>query len=462
MTNTLTSRIHAKTAKICILGLGYVGLPLAIEFAKKGFNVHGYDTSDQKISDIEKDKFYKEEPELNKKLHDVLNKKLTLSTNPDTLKNFDAAIICVPTPIDNTQNPDLTYILSAAKLLSKYLDKEKLIVLESTTFPTTLENVIRPYIEKETGMNAAKDFYLISSPERIDPGNKKYSLHTIPKLVGGINKESTEIGTTLYSQIIQKVIPVDSPRIAEATKILENIFRLINISLINELSKTFEEMDIDTFKVVDATATKPFGYMPFYPSAGAGGHCVPVDPFYMVYIAKKYGISSDFIELAGKINESMKDHVTSLINTGLNSINKCYKNSKIGILGIAYKPNINDMRNSSSAKIVQKIKTLTQEIYYHDPIIDHPGPEFKDTKKTDLNTILSCDAVVMLTNHDAFKEQKQTILEHLSKNNNVFIDCVNFLNNPPDNINYIGLGKPNKLKNQTNKIIHEPKNATTK
>lgn len=439
---SIIKQFKTRNAKVCVIGLGYVGLPLAIEFAEKGFKVHGYDVSEKKISDIVSSRFYREEPALNQKLKNVLGKNLVLSTDPDTLKSFDAGIICVPTPIDDTKYPDLTYMISAAKTLAKYLGKEKLIVLESTTYPTTLEHNIRPVIEKQASMIAGKDFYLASSPERIDPGNKNFSLRTIPKVVGGINSESTEVTVALYSQIIDRVIPVDSPRMAEATKILENVFRLINISLINEFAKAFEEMDIDTFKVVDATATKPFGYMPFYPSAGAGGHCVPVDPYYMVYIAKKYGKNSDFIELAGKINDSMKDHVILLATIGLNNAGKCFRNSRIGLLGVAYKPDINDMRNAVSPMIVEKLKNLGAEVCYYDPIVDEPGHEFTGAEKTDLMGVLSCDAVIMITNHDAFKSEKETIRLQLSQNKNAFIDCVNFFSAAPEGINYVGLGKP--------------------
>jgi UDP-N-acetyl-D-glucosamine dehydrogenase len=438
----LESKIKDKSAKICVVGLGYVGLPLAMEFAKKHFSVYGYDISKEKTDRIKRGEYYADDAQLRKSLKKFMGENISFSSDPSILKDFDVAIICVPTPIDETLNPDMSYVISALEIVSDFLGKDKMVVLESTTFPTTLEHVAKPLLEKKTGLTAGSDFYLVSSPERIDPGNKVFTMDKIPKLVGGVDDKSTKLAALLYSNIVTKVIEVYSPRIAEAAKLLENTFRLVNISLVNEMAKIFEKMDIDTFEVINATATKPFGFMPFYPSAGAGGHCVPVDPFYLSYIAKKYRTYSDFIETAGKINESMPEHIVDLIKLGLNSFSKPLKGTKIGILGLSYKANIGDPRNAASIEIIKILKRFGSILYGFDPYLE----DFELIERKSFDEIFECDCVVMVTKHDFFAERKEGIYSFLKKNKAIFIDCVNFFEGIPTDIKYIGLGKPQQIK----------------
>jgi len=432
----LESKIKDRTARICIVGQGYVGLPLAIEFINKGFTVLGYDIDRRRIEQIRTGEYFAEDTRIHESLKKYIERNLILSSNSKDMIDFDVDIfiICVPTPIDAMLNPDMGCVTSALETVSQNLKKGAMVVLESTTYPTTLENVARPILEHGSGWIAGQDFYLLSSPERIDPGNMQFQLNEIPKIVGGINNESTRLGYLLYSQIKNKVIPVDSPRTAEAVKLLENIFRLVNISLVNELAVLFEKMDIDIYKVIDAAATKPFGYMPFYPSAGAGGHCIPVDPFYMSYIAKKYGVHLDFIEHSGKINISMQDHVISLIGQGLNRKGKSIKGSRIAVLGLSYKPNIQDTRNSASTSIIKILEDLGAEVIRIDPVIETMAT-IDDVYKC------NCDCAVMLIKHDKFITEKDKIHRMLNTNRIAFVDCVNFFKYT-DEINYIGLGKP--------------------
>ncbi len=434
----LENKILDKTAKICVLGLGYVGLPLATAFAGKDFKVYGFDVSKKKIDLILNENFGADNKSAENFLKKFTNKKIFFSSDPDILKNFDVAIICVPTPKDDTLNPDLSLVISALEIASRYLRKDAMVVLESTTFPTTLENIAKPLLEKKSGLTAGKDFYLVSSPERIDPGNKTFALGNIPKVVSGIDDRSTKLASSLYSNVVPKTIEVFPPRVAEATKMLENIFRLVNISLINELAKIFELMDIDTFKVVEATATKPFGYMPFYPSAGAGGHCIPDDPIYMSYIAKKYHVHLDFIETATKINESMWEHVTYLVQLGLNKVGKAVNGARIGVMGFSYKPNVEDIRNAASIEVIKNLKKLDGDVYGFDPHVKN----FKHAREIDFHEIFNCDCVLMLVKHDFFKDKKEEIHKLLKQNGAVFIDCVNFFEGMPDDIKYVGLGKP--------------------
>lgn len=394
---------------ITIVGLGYVGLPLAKAFASKGFKVFGYDTSKEKVKSINE-----KEPE-----------KIVSATKPDEcIPHSDFIIICVPTPITERREPDLGYILSAVEEVGKYFKSGSTIVLESTTYPGTTEEVVKPRLEK-TG----KDFYLGYSPERIDPGNRRYPLEKTPKIISGINKESLKKVKWLYSQIIDELVEVSDTKMAEATKLVENVFRAVNISLANELAMIFERMGINTYEVIEAGKTKPFGFMPFYPGPGIGGHCIPVDPFYLAWKAKQVGAESKFIELAGEISYKMTKHVADLIKENTD------KHSKILLLGVAYKRDISDTRNSPAKLILENLNRDRRKIDYCDPYVEeYEGLKSIEPSNLNLN---GYKCVVLLTDHSEFKELD------FENYNGVLIDTRNFINASNLKCKYIGIGKGN-------------------
>jgi len=392
---------------ITVIGLGYVGLPLAEAFASKGFKVYGYDTSKEKVKSINENE----------------SEKFIATTEPEEcIPKSDFIIICVPTPINERRGPDLSYILSAVEEVGKYFKSGSTIILESTTYPGTTEEVVKPILEK-TG----KDFYLGYSPERIDPGNRRYPLEKIPKIISGINKESLEKVKWLYSQIIEGLIEVSDTKTAEATKLVENVFRAVNISLANELAMIFERMGINTYEVIEAAKTKPFGFMPFYPGPGIGGHCIPVDPFYLAWGARQVGAESKFIELAGEISYKMTEHVAELIKENTD------ERSKILILGVAYKRDIPDTRNSPAKLILEELNKDKRRIDYFDPHV----PEYEYLKSVEPSDLIlnDYDCVVLLTDHSEFKELS------FRNYNRVLIDTRNFIDKSNLKCRYIGLGK---------------------
>ena len=394
---------------ITIIGLGYVGLPLAEAFASKGFRVYGYDTSKEKVKSVNENE----------------KEKIIATTEPDAcIPRSDFIIICVPTPINERREPDLGYILSAVEEVGKYFKSGSTIILESTTYPGTTEEVVKPILEK-TG----KEFYLGYSPERIDPGNTRYSLEKIPKIVSGINKASLEKVKWLYSQIIEAVVEVSDTKTAEATKLVENVFRAVNISLANELAMIFERMGINTYEVIEAATTKPYGFMPFYPGPGIGGHCIPVDPFYLAWKAKQVGVESKFIELAGEISYKMTKHVAELIKENTDA------HSKILILGVAYKRNIPDTRNSPAKLILEELNRDRRRIDYFDPYVwEYEGLKSIEPSNLNLNEY---ECVVLLTDHNEFKELK------FADYRGVLIDTRNFIDKSNLKCKYIGIGKGN-------------------
>ncbi|HOJ93436.1 MAG TPA: nucleotide sugar dehydrogenase, partial [Dictyoglomaceae bacterium] len=302
---------------VSVVGLGYVGLPLALEFAKAGLMVHGIEQNPQKVDMVNRGESYIDDVKSEDLYREVSNGRLKAFTSFNPVKEADAVVICVPTPLTIHKEPDISYIINVTTEIAKYLKKEQLVVLESTTYPKTTEEVVLPILEK-SGLKGGEDFYLAFSPERVDPGNKKFTTRDIPKVVGGINKESTEKAKELYSFITDKVYPVSSPKVAEMEKLLENIFRLVNISFINELAMLCKEMDIDIWEVIEAASTKPYGFMPFYPGPGVGGHCISIDPFYLSWEAKEYDLDVKFIELAGEINDRMPKYIVQLVMEALN------------------------------------------------------------------------------------------------------------------------------------------------
>ena len=402
MMNEFKAKIKDKSLNIGIIGLGYVGLPLAVEFAKAGFSVTGFDADAEKISQINKGRSYISDvpPEDVRDL--TSSKKLIATPDKALLNKMDAIIICVPTPLRKTKEPDISFILSATEDIVRSLRKGQLIVLESTTYPGTTDEVILAKLGADS-LKVGKDFFLAFSPERVDPGNAKYKTKDIPKVVGGATEICTDLAKLLYSQIIKEVIPVSSTRSAEMVKLLENTFRAVNIGLINELALMCNKMNLDIWEIIDAAKTKPFGFMPFYPGPGWGGHCIPCDPIYLSWKARLHGFEARFIELAADINAFMPHYVVNRITDGLNEQKKALKGSRILIVGITYKKDINDMRESPALPIINTLIEKEAKLQYHDPLV----PNFKiDGLKLDSidltkENISSSDCVVIVTDHMA-------------------------------------------------------------
>ena len=406
----LKDKILNKTAHIGIIGLGYVGLPLGLAFAAKGFNVLGFDLDERKIKFLEKSKSYiKHINEVNiKKV--ISNGKLKVTTDFSKLPKVDVIIICVPTPLDEHREPDMSYVVDTAKTVAKYLRRGQLVTLESTTYPGTTDELLQPLFENAGGKNkfkVGKDFYLAFSPEREDPNNPDYSTVTIPKVVGGVTPKCLEIATTLYDQVIIRTVPVSSPRAAEASKLLENIYRSVNIALVNELKMVFDKMDIDIWEVIAAASTKPFGFKAFYPGPGLGGHCIPIDPFYLTWKAREFEINTKFIELAGEINTYQPYYVVERSAEALNKFKKALNGSKVLILGAAYKKDIDDMRESPSLKLIDIYREKGASVDYSDPLIPILPKTRKykfDMKSVKLSKekLQSFDLVVLSTDHSIF------------------------------------------------------------
>jgi len=396
-----------KLETVSIVGLGYVGLPLAVEFARAGLKVSGIEQNPVKVEKVNRGESYIEDVD-SKELYSVVSSgNLKAFTEFYPVKDSDAVIICVPTPLTIHKEPDISYIINVTTEIAKYLKKGHLIVLESTTYPGTTEEVVLPILER-SGLKAGRDFYLAFSPERVDPGNKKFTTRDIPKVVGGIDRDSTEKASELYSLITNRVHRVSSPRVAEMEKLLENIFRLVNISFINELAMLCRKMDIDIWEVIESASTKPYGFMPFYPGPGLGGHCIPIDPFYLSWKAREYDFDVRFIELAGEINDSMPKYVVQLVMEALNKDKKAVNGSKVLIIGVAYKPNVADPRESPALKIIPELERLGSEVEYFDPYIgevkikDESSKIEKIYKTCELTEekIKSSDCVLIVTDHD--------------------------------------------------------------
>jgi len=411
---TLVEKIKDHTAKIGIIGLGYVGLPLVSRFAEEDFCVLGFDVDKEKVDKLNNGKSYiKHIPE--SKIKDLIqNKKFKATTDYSKIKNIDCILICVPTPLDNNKEPNLTYIEKTSTQITKHMRKNQLISLESTTYPGTTREVLLPLFEKK-GFKVGEDFYLIYSPEREDPANKKYSTKNIPKVVGGITPSCTELGKVLYQQIVDTVVSVSSTEVAELTKLLENIYRSVNIALVNELKVLSDKMGIDIWEVVEASSTKPFGFKPFYPGPGLGGHCIPIDPFYLSWKARELNFNTRFIELAGEVNTSMPEYVISKLSDALNNKTKCIRDSKILILGVAYKKDIDDIRESPAVEIIDRLKNKGAVVFYHDPYVPRVHNMRKydiDLKSSELNGPLleEMDAVLIITDHSDYNYE--WIVEH--------------------------------------------------
>jgi UDP-N-acetyl-D-glucosamine dehydrogenase len=410
---TLLDRILAKNAVVGICGLGYVGLPLALTFGEKGFPVIGFDIDQRKIDAIEKGESYI------KHIAGDRIAKATKAEKPFTATldfrkaaQADALIMCVPTPLNANREPDMTYIENTARAIGPYLRSGQLIVLESSTYPGTTDEVVKPILEKLSGLRAGIDFFLAFSPEREDPGNPHFNTATIPKVVGGYTKQCTELACALYAGAITSVVPVKGTREAELTKLLENIFRCVNIALVNEMKLLCERMNIDLWEVIDAAKTKPFGFMPFYPGPGLGGHCIPIDPFYLTWKAREFEFNTRFIELAGEINWQMPHHVVERTMEALNEQAKALKGSKVLILGLAYKKNIDDLRESPSIRLIELFREKGAQVSYHDPYcpkmkeMRHQPKYMLEMESVPLDTVKEADVVVIATDHDCIDYQQ--------------------------------------------------------
>lgn len=404
----LEELIRNKRAQVGIIGMGYVGLPLARLFAKNGFRVFGFDIDKGKVNKLNAGQSYiKHIPPAT--VREMLNNNFSATTDFKQLKEVDAIIICVPTPLTRMKEPDMSFIVNTSETISKYLRKGQLVVLESTTYPGTTDEVVLPILEK-SGLKFGKDFYLAFSPEREDPGNPKYSTENIPKVVGGVNDVSGKLAVLLYGRAIKQIIPVSSARVAESTKLLENIYRCVNIALVNELKILFERMDINIWEVIKSASTKPFGFHPFYPGPGLGGHCIPIDPFYLSWKARQYDMTTRFIELAGEINTMMPYYVVNRVMETLNRLGKSINGARILILGVAYKKDVDDMRESPAIHLIELLQEKGARVIYNDPYISkfpHLRAHQIMMKSTPLSAQLLAkqDLVVIATDHTAYDYQ---------------------------------------------------------
>jgi UDP-N-acetyl-D-glucosamine dehydrogenase len=399
--------IQQRTARVGIVGLGYVGLPLARTFCAGGFHCVGFDVDVHKLEQLNAGKSYiKHIPAaLIKKL--VSQRQFRATNDPDDLAGCDAVLICVPTPLTKSRDPDMTYVETTAHLIADNLRRGQLIVLESTTYPGTTRELVQPILES-SGLRAEQDFFLAFSPEREDPGRTDHTTETIPKVVGGIGPKSSKIATTLYAAAVARVVPVSSCEVAEAAKILENVYRSVNIALINEAKVLFTRMGIDVWEVVDAAATKPFGFQPFYPGPGLGGHCIPIDPFYLTWKARQYGLNTRFIELAGEINTSMPDYVVTRVTEALNAKRRAVNGSKILVLGLAYKKDVDDVRESPSIHLIEMLQQRGAKVDYNDPYVPRTHKQREHhlrmtSKKLTAKMLATYDCVLIATNHSSYK-----------------------------------------------------------
>ena len=398
--------INNRTARIGIIGMGYVGLPLMRTFCSKGFSCIGFDVDASKVAQLNAGKSYIKHIPASLIKTVLKQKRFRASTDPKSLGECDAVIICVPTPLGKTREPDTSYVETTAHLIADHLHRGQLIALESTTYPGTTRDLVKPILET-SGLKVEKDFFLAYSPEREDPGRVDHSTETIPKVVGGFGPKSSQVATALYGAAVKRAVSVASCEIAEASKILENVYRCVNIAMINELKMLFDRMDIDVWEVVKAAATKPFGFQPFYPGPGLGGHCIPIDPFYLSWKARQYDMSTRFIELAGEINTCMPQYVITRLTDALNERAKAVKGSKILVLGLAYKKDVDDVRESPSIKLIEMLKERGAKVDYNDPHISRT-PKQRDhdlrmrSKKLDARMLASYDCVLIATDHTTY------------------------------------------------------------
>jgi UDP-N-acetyl-D-glucosamine dehydrogenase len=406
----LEDRIERREARICVVGLGYVGLPLAVEFARLGFPVTGLDVDQERVSAILRGESYIQDVSGDDVSRLLREGNLTATADGEVLAEMDVIFICVPTPFTKTKTPDLSYVVAASEEIARHLKPGQLIVLQSTTYPGTTEEDVLPILET-SGLKAGRDFHLAFSPERVNPGDRKYTVTNTPKVVGGVSPRCAELAQLVLGQLMPGVHIVSSPRAAEMTKLLENIFRSVNIALINELAKLSERMDIDIWEVVEAASTKPFGFMPFHPGPGVGGHCVPVDPYYLFWKSREYDFYPRFIELAAELNQGMPYHVVTKIAQALNTRGKTLQDAKVLILGVSFKPDVDDARNSPAQRVIELLLSSGARVTYNDPRIaqftvgkDVFYPEEQTLDSTSLTEELleSQDCVAVVAGHSSY------------------------------------------------------------
>jgi len=399
--------IETRAARVGVIGLGYVGLPLAVEFARRGLRATGFEVDERKAASVNGGDSYIGDVTSETLGEVVASERLHATTDFDELSACDAIIICVPTPLRKTKEPDISYILAAASEIQKRLRRGQLIILESTTYPGTTDEVLLPAFE-ERGLKLDEDFLLAFSPERVDPGNPQFHTDNIPKVVGGCTDDSTEAAAALYSQIVREVHPVSSARVAEAAKLLENTFRAVNIGMANEMARLCYHLGIDTWEVIRAAATKPFGFMAFYPGPGIGGHCIPLDPHYLSWKARQHGFDSRFIGLAEEVNSRMPEHVATLVSDGLNDERKSLNGARVLLLGVAYKRDIDDVRESPALSIIDRLRAKGADVRYHDPFVaeisfddahtQSGGEPLQSVALTD-EELTQADCCVIVTDH---------------------------------------------------------------
>ena len=398
---------------IAIVGLGYVGLPLSLQFARSGVSVIGLDIDSSKTAELNAGRSYIKHIAGSAVQEQVKEGRFTASADFSLIRKVQAVIICVPTPLNKNREPDISYILQTGRAIAPHLQRGTLVALESTTYPGTTDQDLRAVLEEGSGLKAGEDFHLAFSPEREDPGNPQSVVSTVPKLVGGYTPACLKRALQLYGRAIQTLVPVSSCRVAEAAKLLENIFRSVNIALVNELKVVYDAMGIDVWEVINAAKTKPFGYMAFYPGPGLGGHCIPIDPFYLTWKAREFEQNTRFIELAGEINTAMPDYVVHRVSEALNTHGKAVKGSRILIVGLAYKPNVDDDRESPSYRLLEKLKQRGAEMSYYDPYVpvirptrEHPQWAGVESVKWNRETISKYDTVVIATAHASVNYQE--------------------------------------------------------
>ena len=433
----LKNKIENRDAQIGVIGLGYVGLPLAMEFVRAGFHVTGIDVDQEKVKKLNrgenyiqdiKDEFVKNAVEMNQ---------LSATSDFSVIQNLDAIFICVPTPLNKQKNPDISFINQVMENMKDFIHHDMLIVLESTSYPGTTRELILPEMESK-GLRAGHEFYLCFSPERVDPGNEKYKTANTPKILGGITPQCGEMGEFIYETIVEQVVKVSSPETAEMVKLLENTFRAINIGLANEVAIMCEKLGIDVWEVIDAAATKPFGFMKFTPGPGLGGHCIPIDPHYLSWKLKTLDYNARFIELAAEMNTSMPLHMVDLVREGLNHNGKGIFGSQIIIIGVAYKKNVNDVRESPALDVMKLLKNDGAELSFYDPYVSFVGlngNRMMGIETLTKETLNNSDAIVIMTDHD------QIDFQFVEENSDLIIDSRNVIKNDHPNVIKLGVGK---------------------